>query len=348
MADKAKGSVAVDVMKGVALVGFGALEGYAFTRTGILDPQAMRQQMLFKSMIIMKLFLSAVGASLLFQTPMSFIDKKHFAATRGYNKKALTYSRVMLGCAILGVGMFLCGSGPTLMPSQLAAGVGSALSMLAGAFAGGLVYGLLEPSLFSGAPSVKPADPLDKNTSYASVAFPMGVVLVGAVVGLEWFWPHSGDVAQLTSTVPNPWLPLYAGVAIGFNQIPMRLLADRGQGGSTPVMNIISTATLGKVAPKMKMATVASTFQTLYVYPGTFLGAWLAMVHMGWPQAAVGPSSLVAFAGGFLMLFGGRFADGCTCGHGITGMSELSPVSVAGAMCIFGGGIAAGVVGLFI
>jgi len=39
------------------------------------------------------------------------------------------------------------------------------------------------------------------------------------------------------------------------------------------------------------------------------------------------------------MLFGSRAAGGCTCGHGISGMSELSLQSVVGTMGIFGGAI---------
>lgn len=50
---------------------------------------------------------------------------------------------------------------------------------------------------------------------------------------------------------------------------------------------------------------------------------------------------LSALLGGFLIIFGSRLADGCTLGHGASGMAALSVPSVFSTCCIFGGGILA-------
>jgi uncharacterized membrane protein YedE/YeeE len=48
---------------------------------------------------------------------------------------------------------------------------------------------------------------------------------------------------------------------------------------------------------------------------------------------------VVAFAGGVLLGFGSRWADGCTSGHGISGTMQLAVSSWISAICFFIGGI---------
>lgn len=48
---------------------------------------------------------------------------------------------------------------------------------------------------------------------------------------------------------------------------------------------------------------------------------------------------LVATAGGILLGFGARWADGCTSGHGISGTMQLAVSGWISAICFFAGGI---------
>jgi uncharacterized protein len=48
-----------------------------------------------------------------------------------------------------------------------------------------------------------------------------------------------------------------------------------------------------------------------------------------------------AFAGGVLLGFGARWADGCTSGHGISGAMQLAVSSWISAICFFIGGVVA-------
>ena len=50
---------------------------------------------------------------------------------------------------------------------------------------------------------------------------------------------------------------------------------------------------------------------------------------------------MIAFVAGFLMLFGARIADGCTSGHGLSGMAQLSVGSTVAVAAMFAGGIVA-------
>ena len=43
--------------------------------------------------------------------------------------------------------------------------------------------------------------------------------------------------------------------------------------------------------------------------------------------------------GGFLIGFGVRYANGCTSGHAIMGLSQLSPASLIAVIGFFAGGL---------
>jgi uncharacterized membrane protein YedE/YeeE len=63
-----------------------------------------------------------------------------------------------------------------------------------------------------------------------------------------------------------------------------------------------------------------------------------------WQRALGSPSPArryaVAFLGGFILLLGARIADGCTSGHGLSGMAQLAVGSTVAVAAMFAGGIA--------
>ena len=86
---------------------------------------------------------------------------------------------------------------------------------------------------------------------------------------------------------------------------------------------------------------------------GVAVGAFISMSMSGAKRAPISPiwrnalgsaspakRYAVAFAGGFLMLVGARNADGCTSGHGQSGMAQLSVGSTVAVAAMFAGGIA--------
>ena len=331
---------------GAAVLTFlGTFEGYAFYRCGMYAPAALFGQMNFQRFIVMKVFFSAVGSSMITQSIMSVTHPKEFEASRFYKNNTVGFTRSVGGCFILGVGMAIAGSGPTLIPTQLVA-VSQGYLLLAGALLGGAIFALAEPFLPS--PVAAPLSPItldEKNsTSYAAVAVPLGAALLLATIGLELVFPQSVEAAGLGVGPLPTLLPIVAGCVIGLNQIPLRFLQKSGQGGSMAIMRMVSTLSCGMLSPKTRVNGIASMYQFFYVYVGGVIGAYFAMVQAG-PTAVLAPrfSDVRTVFGAATMIIGARIAHGCTCGHGITGFSELSVVSIASAMAIFAGGIATAV-----
>ncbi len=61
---------------------------------------------------------------------------------------------------------------------------------------------------------------------------------------------------------------------------------------------------------------------------GLPLGAYLVARLAGGVQVSFPPSLLPLIAGGLLVGFGTRLGSGCTSGHGVCGLSRLSPRSM--------------------
>eukprot|EP01065_Artemidia_motanka_P007971 TRINITY_DN1398_c1_g2_i1.p1 TRINITY_DN1398_c1_g2~~TRINITY_DN1398_c1_g2_i1.p1 ORF type:complete len:352 (+),score=116.97 TRINITY_DN1398_c1_g2_i1:98-1057(+) len=309
------------------------MEGYAFHMSGVTSPEVLADQMLFRRMVVMKIFLSAMGSSMLAQAALRSYKNRLFDQTRFYAHKTAGLPRVVVGSLTLGVGMTLAGSGPTMLPAQLGAGVAGAPRVLAGMLAGGLLYAFLEKRLpaLTHRPSVIGSE--DGGISYEGAAVPLGAAAVAAAVALEYVFPHA-DEAPLSATL----LPTIAGAVVGLNQVPLRLITGDGQGGSTSIMSMLATGTLGKVTALRKYAvtSVATAGQLLYLYAGMLGGARAAAAAV---PAASGFGATREVLGGVLMMLGARVANGCTCGLGISGTSELAIDAFAGAGAIFAGAI---------
>ncbi len=334
------------MLKAAAIVGFGALEGFWFYRCGILVPDAILRQMQFRSFVVLKVFLTAVGTSMLAQSVESIQDPDAFNKTRKYSLTAPGYLRAVGGCGLLGIGMAMAGSGPTLIPAQLMS-LTNGYMVVAGALAGGAVFALIEPMLFTKDITCKLGNHcIDTSLKlpYATVAIPMGLAMIGGAFATESYFPHASDIVGSRLPEASNFLfnPITAGAVIGLNQLPLRIMFGHGQGGSTSVMSILSMATGGLLAPKQMVDSVSKAGQLLYVWVGTAVGAFIASQMLPAPvysNPTTAFDSASVFIGSALMLLGGRIANGCTCGHGITGTSELSFQSMAAAAAIFGGGI---------
>ncbi len=156
------------------------------------------------------------------------------------------------------------------------------------------------------------------------------------------------------------WSPYVAGVVIGLLQIPAFLLIETALGASSSYVTVggliaswldPSIVKIDYVA-KHVAATGKNWWQVALVI-GVAIGAFLSMKMSGASRAPISPvwtralgsaspakRYAVAFFGGFLMLFGARIADGCTSGHGISGMAQLTVGSTVAVAAMFAGGIA--------
>ena len=96
----------------------------------------------------------------------------------------------------------------------------------------------------------------------------------------------------------------------------------------------------------------AKNLWQLAMVVGIVLGAFLSMKASGVHRAAISPvwqravgvgsvgaRAPMAFVGGFIMVLGARIADGCTTGHGISGIAQLAVGSSIAVAAMFMGGI---------
>lgn len=155
------------------------------------------------------------------------------------------------------------------------------------------------------------------------------------------------------------WSPYFAGIIIGLLQIPAFLLINTALGASSSYVTLGASLAqffdpaISSIAYAQKHLDGAKNWWQVGIVAGIVLGALISSSLSGvrrnapspiW-QTVSGQGSTAArfgfaFAGGFLMLFGARIADGCTSGHGISGMAQLSVGSFIAVGAMFTGGIA--------
>lgn len=155
------------------------------------------------------------------------------------------------------------------------------------------------------------------------------------------------------------WSPYVAGLIIALLQIPTFLLMDTALGASSSFVKVA-----GHIAALFDSGVAEAGYFSKYMTSGKYvwqlalvvgiaLGAFASMKLSGSARRTISPvwdramglKSLsqrapVAFLGGFLMLFGARIAGGCTSGHGVSGLAQLSVGSTIAVAAMFAGGIA--------
>ena len=154
------------------------------------------------------------------------------------------------------------------------------------------------------------------------------------------------------------WSPYTAGIIVGLLQIPAFLLIGTALGTSSSYVTI--SANLAQfVDPsivEIKYAANhlggAKNWWQVALIAGIVLGAFLSSRLSGTPRwghspfwaKAMGAHTparryMMAFLGGFIMVLGARIADGCTSGHGVSGIAQLAIGSFIAVTAMFGAGI---------
>lgn len=156
------------------------------------------------------------------------------------------------------------------------------------------------------------------------------------------------------------WSPHAAGVVIGLLQIPAFLLIETALGASSAYVTVggILASAVDPGAAQIDyiarhIAATGKNWWQVALVVGVAIGAFMSMRFSGatrgaispiWQRALGTPSAgkryTLAFGAGFVMLFGARIADGCTSGHGLSGMAQLAVSSTVAVTAMFAGGIA--------
>lgn len=164
----------------------------------------------------------------------------------------------------------------------------------------------------------------------------------------------------MLSLTSKAWSPYAAGIVIGLLQIPAFLLIETALGASSSYVTVggliaswIDPAILRIDYVAKHVALTGKNWWQVALVAGIAIGAFVSMKLSGaqrrpvspiWARALGSASPVrryaVAFAAGFIMLFGARLADGCTSGHGLSGTAQLAVGSMVAVTAMFAGGIA--------
>lgn len=127
----------------------------------------------------------------------------------------------------------------------------------------------------------------------------------------------------------SPAIALAGGLLIGTAAALLLLLTGRIAGVS------------GMVAAAARIAESGPPWRHAAAFVlGLPAGAWLVASFVRTPQVEVTASVPLLIAAGLLVGFGTRLGNGCTSGHGVCGVSRLSPRSLAATATFMAAGFA--------
>jgi uncharacterized protein len=145
----------------------------------------------------------------------------------------------------------------------------------------------------------------------------------------------------------EPWPWWFSGVLIGLTVPLLFILAGRAFGISTSLQQIGAMCTPHSKAGYLRDHDRRDGLWTLVFVAGIALGAyvgahWLSTRPVEFlPEFYSGVGGVLRLLiGGFLIGFGARYAGGCTSGHSITGIANLSWPSLVATIAFFAGGLA--------
>ena len=125
----------------------------------------------------------------------------------------------------------------------------------------------------------------------------------------------------------TPWTSLVGGVLIGIAAVMFALLNGRIAGVSGVLGGLFRPAK-GDVAWRLAFIAGLIGAPTMYVL---FDDVPTPKIDAAWPAVALA---------GLLVGVGTRYASGCTSGHGVCGLSRLSPRSLVATLTFMAGGFA--------
>ena len=145
----------------------------------------------------------------------------------------------------------------------------------------------------------------------------------------------------------QPWPWYISGPLLGLTVPALLIFSGKSFGVSSSLRHLGSIC-----SPKTKIAYLRDNDWrgerwNLVFVGGLVLGAFVAANFLSGAPVDLLPDhyqnwsgGLKHFAGGLLIGFGTRYADGCTSGHSIMGLSNLKVSSLVATLSFFAGGLA--------
>ncbi|KAI9352146.1 hypothetical protein BDR26DRAFT_850423 [Obelidium mucronatum] len=355
----------------------GATFGFALEKAKVYLPSVIISQMKWTQVSMLVVFVTATvtGLASISLLEKFGIFKRSPKPPTAFGAHCLNgYGGNIVGGALVGVGMTLSGACPGTVLLQIGTGVPSAPYVAAGVLLGSVTYGYFEnylkTRLFSKFGSKKSCQTLD-----CPAASSLTIAAIASIVALpvlyyasnslipwrsEFFedfaadfrtqsfmnpFTHVGDM-ELSLTSPA-WSPFAAGLAIGATQLLSVLVTDSVIGASSvyPYVGSVFVRLFDRkwetTAPFYKgyLDMAYSVRFSVGVMAGAFLSAKLGGLPIGYSGIDFQePQIMRLFVGGVALVYGSRIAGGCTSGHGLSGLAQLSVASLVTVCAMVGAG----------
>ena len=143
-----------------------------------------------------------------------------------------------------------------------------------------------------------------------------------------------------------PWPWYIGGPLIGLTVPLLLLLVGKSFGVSSSLHHLCSMSMPRTKVPYLKENNWVAESWNIFFVVGILLGAYIGTNMLSVEQIALLPDHFDSargmvglFVGGILVGFGTRYADGCTSGHAIMGLSTLKWPSLVATLSFFVGGL---------
>ena len=143
-----------------------------------------------------------------------------------------------------------------------------------------------------------------------------------------------------------PWPWYVAGPLIGLVVPLLLLLVGKSFGVSSSFRHLCSICLPGSKLDYLRSNDWRAESWNLVFAAGVIVGAGIAVFFLSAAPVELLPQSynnrmgaILLLVGGILVGFGTRYADGCTSGHSIMGMSSLNWPSLVATISFFAGGL---------
>jgi uncharacterized membrane protein YedE/YeeE len=150
----------------------------------------------------------------------------------------------------------------------------------------------------------------------------------------------------MDTLLTQPWPWYVAGPLIGLMVPALLLLTGEMFGLSSSFRHLNALCSPRTRIEYLRSDDWRREAWNLFLVGGILVGSFLATHFLGagvplLPEESRSDAGLLSlFAGGVLVGFGTRYADGCTSGHSITGLATLNWPSLVATCCFFAGGLA--------
>ncbi|UJR24636.1 hypothetical protein I4U23_006010 [Adineta vaga] len=344
-----------DSIRLLASILLGMSFGFLMNKANVYLAPTIRDQMLFKRFSMIKMFLAAVGMSMLSVVVLILINNSIYQKVlHGFIQRNNRINAIQLtiGGMLIGIGMVLAGSCPGTVFVQIGSGLRNSLITSLGASCGVLFYYIFLQNYLSKQDLSKSSIVLQQlpdliGRKRLSICLAFGLLFLGIAFLLEYLLPyHNNSIEPKDSLIINGWSPVLCGIGIGFLQLFFMICFEKSLGISTGftvlVAQLCRINLFRQFIPSLQSFTsgVQNNITLLFSF-GAILGSFISTVLSGnFPlNEKYGANTFNSFLGGFFLLVGARCAGGCTSGQGISGFTHLLIGSFIATAAMFGGGI---------